>query len=127
MSFPPFVSRPSAPVAIVALVAVLATGGCSGGTTASASVATSPMAVASPVGAAIAGWPLPGQATTTSFIPVLASAENVVGRSRLLRRIRRLPDGRRMGRGGGCRPAGQGTGGGARPVRRPGQGGDRRG
>src|SRR5574340_1379134 len=84
MSFPPFVSRPSAPVAIVALVAVLATGGCSGGTTASASVATSPMAVASPAGAAIAGWPLPGQATTTSFIPILASAQNVVGRSRFL-------------------------------------------
>ena len=83
MTFPHLTGRPAASVAAVAFVSLLAVGACSAG----ASVATptgASMAVASPATAAFDGWPLPGQASTTSFIPVLASAENVVGRSRFL-------------------------------------------
>lgn len=76
--------RPVASVAAVALVSVIAAGACTGGATADRSAVSASVAVASTATDAFAGWPLPGQATTTSFIPVLASAENVVGRSRFL-------------------------------------------
>jgi hypothetical protein len=88
MTFPVLPGRPATSIAAVALVSLLATSGC----TAASSLAGDPtpppsMTVASAsfvAGAAIEGWPLPGQATTTSFIPILASAQNVVGPSRFL-------------------------------------------
>ena len=84
MTFPPLPGRPVASVATVALVSLLAVGGCSAGAATDGSLAGASMTVATPASAAFDGWPLPGQASTTSFIPVLASAENVVGRSRFL-------------------------------------------
>ncbi len=81
-------------VAAVALASVFAVGACTSagaaGTAAprTGSMSNAPaasMAVSSAVaGTQIAGWPMPGTATTTSFIPVLASAENVVGSDRFL-------------------------------------------
>jgi hypothetical protein len=84
MTFPQLPGRPAASVAAAALVSLLAVGACASGTGTSGSVAAASMAVATAASAAFDGWPLPGQASTTSFIPVLASAENVVGRSRFL-------------------------------------------
>ncbi len=84
MSLPPIHGRPAASVAAVALVSVLAAGACTTGATADRPAVNASMAVASTATDAIEGWPMPGQAATTSFIPVLASAENVVGRSRFL-------------------------------------------
>jgi hypothetical protein len=74
-------SRPAA-VAAVAIASAVAVAAC---TSAGASPApqASAAAVATHAGA-VAGWPMPGEATTTSFIPVLASAENVVGTDRFL-------------------------------------------
>lgn len=79
LSLPP---RPAS-VAAVAIASAIAVGAC---TSAGAAVspARSVAAAAASRGTSIAGWPMPGQATTTSFIPVLASAENVVGNDRLL-------------------------------------------
>jgi len=82
MSFLSFSPRPASVVA-VAIASVVAVGACT-----SAGAAPTPQpseaAAATSRGASIAGWPMPGQATTTSFIPVLASAENVVGHDRFL-------------------------------------------
>lgn len=84
MTFPQLPGRPAASVTAVALLSLLAVGACSSGAGTSGSVAAASMALATPASVAFDGWPLPGQASTTSFIPVLASAENVVGRSRFL-------------------------------------------
>ncbi len=88
MTFPQLPGRPAASLAAVAIVSVLVTSGCTAGSaTAEAPTPPPSMTVASAsavAGAAIEGWPMPGQATTTSFIPVLASAQNVVGPSRFL-------------------------------------------
>jgi hypothetical protein len=84
MTFPPLAGRPAASVAAVALASLVAVAACSAGAATDAPRTGSSMSVATPATDAIDGWPLPGQASTTSFIPVLASAENVVGRSRFL-------------------------------------------
>ena len=73
--------RPAA-VAAVAIASAVAVAACSS-TGSSPAPRASAAAVATHPGA-IAGWPMPGQTTTTSFIPVLASAENVVGKDRFL-------------------------------------------
>lgn len=89
-----FPTRHQASVAAVALASAVAVGACSSagaapsaapgsGRTTNAPAAS--MAVSSAAaGTPIEGWPMPGTATTTSFIPVLASAENVVGTDRFL-------------------------------------------
>ncbi len=84
MTFPQLPGRPASSVAVVALASLLVVSACSAGATSGSPVPVASMGVASPATSAFDGWPLPGQATTTSFIPVLASAENVVGRSRFL-------------------------------------------
>lgn len=94
MAIPAFPARRPTSVAAVALASVFAVGACASagsagspgtktGMTSNAPAAS--MAVSSAaVGTQVNGWPMPGTATTTSFIPVLASAENVVGRDRFL-------------------------------------------
>jgi hypothetical protein len=74
--------RPASVVA-VAFASAIMVGACS---SAGAAPTPRPSAAASAgsAGAPIDGWPMPGQTTTTSFIPVLASAENVVGDDRFL-------------------------------------------
>ena len=86
MTFPSTTGRPAASVgaAALALASIVAFGACSAGAATDAPPTAASMAVSTPATEAVDGWPLPGQATTTSFIPVLASAENVVGRSRFL-------------------------------------------
>jgi hypothetical protein len=78
MTFPPLAGSPAASVAAVALASLVAVAACSAGAATDAPRTGSSMSVATPATDAIDGWPLPGQASTTSFIPVLASAENVV-------------------------------------------------
>jgi len=87
-------TRHQASVAAVALASAVAVGACTSagtgpspasapGRTTNAPAAS--MAVSSAAaGTPIDGWPMPGTATTTSFIPILASAENVVGHDRFL-------------------------------------------
>jgi hypothetical protein len=89
-----FPTRHQTSVVAVALASAVAVGACSSSAAAPSTAAGSgrtsnapaaSMAVTSTVsGTPIDGWPMPGTATTTSFIPVLASAENVVGRDRFL-------------------------------------------
>jgi len=79
LSLPP---RPTSVIAVVIASAVVV-GACSS-VGAAPTPRPSAAAAAGSHGAQIAGWPMPGQATTTSFIPVLASAENVVGNDRFL-------------------------------------------
>lgn len=89
-----FPERRSTPFAAVALASVVALGACTSGastgspgtkTGATSNAPAASMAVSSgAAGTQVDGWPMPGTATTTSFIPVPASAENVVGRDRFL-------------------------------------------
>jgi hypothetical protein len=84
------ISRVRLSLAAAAAAVVLVAGGCaSAGGSATGAPAGSRQPVPTVAAAGcdagnLAGWPKPGQVTTSGIIPVLASSERLVGKSRLL-------------------------------------------
>ena len=68
----------------VALAACTPAGGYAGAPSATPGAVPAGSAAAGCDGGSFAGWPKPGQVTTSGIIPVLASSEKLVGRTRLL-------------------------------------------